>query len=307
MSNRVVILGSINVDNILHIQELPKPGETIEMADFSKAAGGKGANQAIAAVRSGAQTTFIGKIGDDANGQMMLTALKKDNINTENIGVAKTQTGQAYILLVASGQNSIIIQHGANFELTPTDVQQAREAIVAADFVVAQAETPLDVAEEAFKIAHEAGKRTILNPAPAHQNLPKSLLAETDIIIPNETESTVITGIPVTDDISTYRENAEFYHRLGIAGVIITLGSAGSYVSTKQIQQQVPAFKVKAVDTTAAGDTFIGALSAVLLPDLSNLVAAATYASRASSLTVQHLGAFPSIPLRAVVLKALKN
>ncbi|WP_137626757.1 ribokinase [Lactiplantibacillus pingfangensis] len=306
MSNRVVILGSINVDNILHIQALPKPGETIEMADFSKAAGGKGANQAIAAVRSGAQTTFIGKIGNDSNGQMMLTALKKDNINTENIGVAKTQTGQAYILLVASGQNSIIIQHGANFELTPTDVHQAREAIVAADFVVAQAETPLDVAEEAFKIAHEAGKRTILNPAPAHQDLPESLLAETDIIIPNETESAAITGIPVTDD-TTYRENAEFYHRLGVAGVIITLGSAGSYVSTKQVKQQVPAYKVKAVDTTAAGDTFIGALSAVLQPDLANLVAAATYASRASSLTVQHLGAFPSIPLRAAVVKALKN
>ncbi|ETY72698.1 ribokinase [Lactiplantibacillus fabifermentans T30PCM01] len=305
MPNRVVVVGSINVDSILHIHQLPQPGETIQLNDFSKAAGGKGANQAVAAVRSGATTSFVGKVGNDDNGEFMLNELGKNSINIENITKAYTQTGQAYILLVDSGQNSIIVQHGANAELSVADIEQAKSVIAQADFTVAQAETPLAVATAAFKIAHQAGKTTILNPAPAQKQLPAELLAETDLIIPNETESSLITGIAVTNDISSYQANADYYHKLGIAGVIITLGSSGSYVSTKTVQQQVAAFKVKAVDTTAAGDTFIGALSAVLEPDLSNLLEAVTYASKASSLTVQSLGAFPSIPMYQQVTQSL--
>jgi len=143
MPNHVVVIGSINVDAILHIQRLPQPGETIQMDAFSKAAGGKGANQAVAAARSGAKTSFIGRVGNDANAAFMRGELVKNQIDTQYVATtADTETGQAYILLQASGQNSIIIQHGANFELTPADVQRATGLIQSADFVVAELETP---------------------------------------------------------------------------------------------------------------------------------------------------------------------
>lgn len=307
MTNQIVVIGSINVDNILHINALPQPGETIAMQSFSKAAGGKGANQAVAAARAEAHTSFIGRVGDDDNGRFMLAQLQQDGIDTTHVQVTPaTQTGQAYILLQASGQNSIIVQKGANFALTAADVQQAKSAIEVADFVIAQFETPVEAAIEAFTIAHAAGKRTILNPAPAMTDLPEALLRLTDLIVPNETESAVITGIPVTDEASM-AANAAYYHRLGIAGVIITLGATGSYVSNGALTRIVPAFKVKAVDTTAAGDTFIGALASELHPTLTNLVDAITYASKSSSFTVQQLGAFPSIPHRAVVRAALEE
>ncbi|MEN2316406.1 ribokinase [Lacticaseibacillus paracasei] len=305
MPNHVVVIGSINVDSILHIQRLPQPGETIKMDTFSQAAGGKGANQAVAAARSGAKTSFIGRVGDDANAAFMRGELVKNQIDTQYVATTVgTQTGQAYILLQASGQNSIIIQHGANFEVTPADVQRAADLIQSADFVVAEFETPVDATAEAFKIAKAAGKMTILNPAPAQKDLPAALLKNVDLIAPNETESELITGIPVVDEDSMWA-SAAYYHELGIRGVIITLGSKGSFISLDGEATIVPAFKVKAVDTTAAGDTFIGALASVLQTDLKNIVTAATYASMASSFTVQKLGAFPSIPMGDEVRAAL--
>lgn len=305
MPNHVVVIGSINVDSILHIQRLPQPGETIKMDTFSQAAGGKGANQAVAAARSGAKTSFIGRVGDDANAAFMRGELVKNQIDTQYVATTVgAQTGQAYILLQASGQNSIIIQHGANFEVTPADVQRAADLIQSADFVVAEFETPVDAKAEAFKIAKAAGKMTILNPAPAQKDLPAALLKNVDLIAPNETESELITGIRVVDEDSM-RASAAYYHELGIRGVIITLGSKGSFISLDSEATIVPAFKVKAVDTTAAGDTFIGALASVLQTDLKNIVTAATYASMASSFTVQKLGAFPSIPMGDEVRAAL--
>lgn len=301
MANKVTVVGSINVDSILHIDNLPKPGETIKMNSFSKAAGGKGANQAVAAARSKAETSFIGRVGDDANGEFMLQQLKDNKINVDHVVVTeKEDTGQAYILLQKSGQNSIIVQAGANFLVTPADVKKAQATIQASDFVVTEFETPVPVAIEAFKIAHEAKKITILNPAPAHKEIPEELLRLTDVITPNETESELITGIKITDTASM-KESAHFYHELGIGCVIITLGSKGSFVSYQNESEQIPAFKVTAVDTTAAGDTFIGALSAELKTDFSNLHEAIVYASKASSLTVQKLGAFPSIPNRSEI------
>lgn len=303
MVNKVTVVGSINVDSILHIQDLPQPGETIAMNDFSKAAGGKGANQAIAAVRSGADTSFIGRIGNDDNGQFMLNELTTNHIKVDSVRESDTQTGQAYILLQASGQNSIIVQAGANGLVTPADIQASHATIDRADFIVAQVETPTDATIEAFTYAHSVGVKTIFNPAPVQSSLPQALIASTDLIIPNETEAEAITGIAVTDEASMHA-NAQYFHELGIAAVIITLGSTGSFVSTVTGEQIVPAFKVKAVDTTAAGDTFIGALAAELTPDFSNLIPAVRYASRASSLTVKKLGAFPSIPTRESVQAA---
>ncbi|MHA3065426.1 ribokinase [Lacticaseibacillus saniviri] len=305
--NRVVVVGSINVDSILHIAQLPQPGETISMQDFSKAPGGKGANQAVAAARNGAQTSFIGRVGEDENGQLMLRELGGNNIETRYVQeTVATQTGQAYILLQASGQNSIIIQHGANYALNADDVHAAHDLISRADFVVAECETPVEATIAAFEIAHAAGKQTILNPAPAQVSLPEALLRLTDFIIPNETEAEMITGITVTD-LASMRTTATQLHQLGIAGVIITLGERGSYVSLGNIDELVPAFAVKAVDTTAAGDTFIGALASELQPDANNLPAAVRYASMASAFTVQTMGALPSIPRRDVVVATLEK
>ena len=304
---KITIVGSINVDNILHIKDLPQPGETIAMSNFSKVAGGKGANQAVAGARADSKIIFIGRVGDDDNGTYMLNQFKEDGIDTTYVAVTPNQnTGQAYILLQESGQNSIIIQHGANFDLTPADVRKAENEIKTSDFVVAQFETPLSATIEAFKIARQAGIPTILNPAPAREDIPQELLELTDLITPNETESESITGIPVTDEESM-RKSAEYFHKLGVKGVIITLGKTGSYISTNKLQEIVPAFTVKAVDTTAAGDTFIGALASELNRDLSNLKESVIYASKSSSFTVQSLGAFPSIPKRSTVEKALKE
>lgn len=305
--NKVTIVGSINVDNILHIQKLPQPGETIAMSEFSKAAGGKGANQAVAASRGASQVVFVGRVGDDDNGRMMLEQFKENKIDTHYITVTPSQqTGQAYILLQDSGQNSIIIQHGANFDVSAADVQAAQTEIENSDFVVAQFETPLPATIEAFKIARAAGKTTILNPAPARSDIPEELLQLTDIITPNETEAESITGVKVTD-VASMKKSAQVLHDRGVKGVIITIGEKGSYVSANGIEEIIPAFKVKAVDTTAAGDTYIGALVSELKPDLSNLKESVIYASKSSSFTVQKLGAFPSIPERSVVEKALKE
>lgn len=307
MINTVAVIGSINVDNILHIQALPKPGETIAMSGYSTAGGGKGANQAIAAARSGAKTAFIGAVGNDANGEYMKTQLLENGINVQAVKTtSEAATGQAYILLQSSGQNSIIIDHGANAQVTVADVDAVAAAIQSSTFLVTEFETPLPADEEAFQIARAAGVKTILNPAPAVAQIPESLLRLTDIIVPNETESQAITGISV-DDEPSLKVSAEYYHKLGVETVIITLGDRGAYVASGNISELVPAYKVQAVDTTAAGDTFIGALAAELRPDGSNLLAAVQYASRAASLTVQKLGAFPSIPLRKSVLLAQKE
>lgn len=307
MNKQITIVGSINVDSIMHIRRLPEPGETISMNTFSKAAGGKGANQAVAASRSDADVHFVGAVGDDDNGTFMLNELKQNRIDTTGVFVKSGQdTGQAYILLQETGQNSIIVQSGANGDVDAAIVNRSKSAIEASDFTITQFETPIEAALEAFKTARHAGKITILNPAPAKRDIPTELLSLTDIIIPNETESELISGIRV-DTEESLRASAEFYHRLGIRCVIITLGERGCYVSRADEEPYlVPAFKVNAVDTTAAGDTFIGALAAELSTDLSNLKDATRYASMASSKTVQTLGAFPSIPTKQDVEASLK-
>ena len=197
--NKVTVLGSLNVDTILQIPRLPQPGETLAMTDQRSAGGGKGANQAISAARSGAATSFIGKIGDDENGRMMLSFLKDAGINTEQVTVSSKGTGQAFIMLQESGENSIIIYGGANQEIKDADIENAREMIQSSDFIVTQFETPFDQATHAFKIAKEAGVVTVLNPAPAHKNVDPELLQNVDLITPNETEAEILTEIKVVD------------------------------------------------------------------------------------------------------------
>lgn len=305
MTNKVTIVGSINVDRILQIDQLPQPGETIRMQDFSIAAGGKGANQAVAAARSGAQTSFIGAVGQDLDGQMMLHKLRDNQVNTNAIEVMNSSaTGQAYILLQATGQNSIIISAGANADVSADQVKANQALIAQADFVMAQFETPLAATIQAFEIAQANQTITILNPAPATEALSEELLQLTDIIVPNETEAANLTGIEITDETSM-RAAADKFFAMGVKVVIITLGSRGVFIARAGFDKIIPAVTVTAVDTTAAGDTFIGSLASELNADFSNLEAAIVYANRASALTVQKLGAFPSIPTRAEVAASI--
>ena len=303
MTNKVVVLGSLNVDRILQMDRVPEPGETLALNNQDMAGGGKGANQAIAAARSGAQTSFIGRVGADENGKFMLQQLVNSGVTTDLVAVDEDAgTGQAFVMVEKSGENRILIYGGANAQLSATDVKKAQTQIAAADLMVAQLETPVETTQFAFQMAKELGVKTILNPAPAVAKLPAELLKNTDVITPNETEVEILTGISVTDEAAMLKA-AQRLHDLGVATVIITLGSKGVFYDDGVQHGIVPAFKVWAVDTTAAGDTFLGALSSELNPDLSNLKTAIEYGNKASSLAVQKMGAQPSIPTRKDILK----
>lgn len=296
--NKVTVIGSINLDKTIRVKEMAKPGETIHASEVFSAGGGKGANQAVAAKRSGAKTAFIGAVGNDDAGKTMRELLGYEEINLDGIAeLDKVATGQAYIVVDEKGENSIMIHAGANGKITPEHVVEHADLIKESDFVIAQFESDLASTIKAFEVAHQAGVKTILNPAPAMRTVPEELLKTTDVIAPNETETEILTGIKVVDEKSMQKA-ADKLHALGIQVVLITIGSKGSFYSMDGQSGIVPAFKVNAVDTTAAGDTFIGALSTVLKPDFSNLVEAITYGNKASSLTVQRFGAQPSIPYK---------
>lgn len=293
---KIVVLGSTNVDTILNIKRLPLPGETMAMDGQSSAGGGKGANQALAATRAGAETSFVSKIGDDHAADFMLDTFKKDGLNIDHVTeTSKAGTGKAYILLDENGQNSILIYGGANQTISIDDINAAKETIKKSDCLISEFETPISVTIEAFKIAKENGVITILNPAPAKDNIPLELLKLTDIIVPNETEASAITGIKVEDKKSIIN-SAEKLNKMGINRVIITIGSRGSLYYSEGKEEFVDAYKVPAIDTTAAGDTFIGYLAAKLDSDLGNVVEAMKFASKASSIAVQTKGAQNSIP-----------
>ena len=296
--NTITIIGSINLDRTIRVKQMPKPGETMHTKEIFSAGGGKGANQAVAAKRSGAKTNFIGAVGNDEAGQMMTDLLNQEEINLTGVATLDNQaTGQAYIIVDDQGENSIMIHAGANNVFTPEHVSQHEDLIKDSDFLISQFESAMESTIAAFKIARQAGVKTILNPAPALEKVPEELLEVTDMIIPNETETEILTGITITDEASM-KKAAEHLHQLGIEAVIITIGSKGAFYDVNGRSGIVPAFKVKAVDTTAAGDTFIGAMSSVLANDFSNLEEAIKYGNKASSITVQRFGAQPSIPYK---------
>lgn len=297
MTNKVVILGSTNVDQFLTVERYAQPGETLHVEEAQKAfGGGKGANQAIATARMQADTTFITKIGTDGVADFILEDFKVAHIDTSYIiKTAEAKTGQAFITVNAEGQNTIYVYGGANMTMTPEDVINAKDAIINADFVVAQLEVPIPAIISALEIAKAHGVTTVLNPAPA-KALPNELLSLIDIIVPNETEAELLSGIKVTNEQSM-KDNANYFLSIGIKTVLITLGKQGTYFATKNQSQHIEAYKVNAIDTTAAGDTFIGAFVSRLNKSQDNLADAIDFGNKASSLTVQKHGAQASIPL----------
>lgn len=239
--NKVTIIGSINLDRTIRVEQMPKPGETMHTLEIFSSGGGKGANQAVAAQRLGAQTFFIGGVGNDESGQMMRELLVTDGIEVTGIATIDNQmTGQAYIIVDRQGENSIMIHAGANNAFTAEHVRNYRSFIEQSDFVIAQFESSLASTLEAFQLAKAANVTTILNPAPALEQVSEALLQVTDLIIPNETETEILTGIKVTDEASL-RQAAEAFHQLGIKAVIITLGSQGAFLI---LQEETVSFQL---------------------------------------------------------------
>lgn len=293
---KLAVLGSINADHILNVQEFPRPGETITGHGYRISFGGKGANQAVAAGRSGANITFIACVGEDDVGRQVRHQLAQDNIDIEPVeAMAGTHTGVAMIFVNSHSENVIAIDAGANASVTPDYLNRYRQRIVEADALLMQLETPLDTIVAAAKLAKESGTTVALNPAPA-QALPDELLSRIDIITPNETEAEYLTGIAVTGEEEANRAAAAL-HAKGIRTVIITLGSRGAWVSVEGEGQLVKGFRVEPVDTIAAGDTFNGAMMTALLEGRA-LLDAVRFGHAAAAIAVTRPGAQPSVPWR---------
>ncbi|MEP8939207.1 ribokinase [Enterobacter mori] len=295
-AGNLVVLGSINADHILNLETFPTPGETVTGNQYQVAFGGKGANQAVAAGRSGANIAFIACTGDDDTGERVRKQLASDNIDVLPVSVVEGEsTGVALIFVNAEGENVIGIHAGANAALTTERVEAQRAIISGADALLMQLESPVESVLAAANIAHENHTTVVLNPAPARV-LSDELLALVDIITPNETEAEKLTGIRVENDGDAARA-AGALHDKGIGTVIITLGSRGVWVSANGEGRRVPGFKVKAIDTIAAGDTFNGALVTALLEGRA-MDEAIRFAHAAAAIAVTRKGAQPSVPWR---------
>ncbi|HED1413777.1 TPA: ribokinase [Enterobacter hormaechei subsp. steigerwaltii] len=295
-AGNLVVLGSINADHILNLDTFPTPGETVTGNQYQVAFGGKGANQAVAAGRSGANIAFIACTGDDDTGERVRKQLASDNIDIAPVSVvAGESTGVALIIVNAEGENVIGIHAGANAALTTERVEAQRGIIAGAEALLMQLESPVESVLAAAKIAHENHTSVLLNPAPARV-LSDELLALVDIITPNETEAEKLTGIRVENDDDAARA-ALALHEKGIGTVIITLGSRGVWASVNGEGRRVPGFKVKAIDTIAAGDTFNGALVTALLEGKA-MDDAIRFAHAAAAIAVTRKGAQPSVPWR---------
>jgi ribokinase len=302
MAARLVVIGSANMDLVVRTEHIPAPGETVLGGAFVTIPGGKGANQAVAAARLGAEVKLVGRLGKDTFGEALLAQIVAAGISSEHILLDSEQpTGVALIGVDAQGQNAIIVAPGANSQVCPDDVEAARESIAAADAVIVQLEIPFETVSYAVETAEALGTRVILNPAPVRHNdpLPAELLRHLSVLTPNEHEAASLLGYasPVGLDWKTV---ALQLREIGVENVVITLGAAGCLLATPQGIARVAAPKVDAVDTTAAGDCFTGAL-AVAQAEGKDLVAAAEFAVRVASVSVTRLGAQPSLPSRAEV------
>jgi ribokinase len=295
-AGNLVVLGSINADHILNLESFPTPGETVTGNQYQVAFGGKGANQAVAAGRSGAKIAFIACTGDDDTGERVRKQLASDNIDIAPVSVVEGEsTGVALIFVNAEGENVIGIHAGANAALTTERVDAQREIIANAEALLMQLESPVVSVLAAAAIAHQNHTTVVLNPAPARV-LSDELLALVDIITPNETEAEKLTGVRVENDDDAARA-AKVLHDKGIGTVIITLGSRGVWASVNGEGRRVPGFKVKAIDTIAAGDTFNGALVTALLEG-KRMDDAIRFAHAAAAIAVTRKGAQPSVPWR---------
>lgn len=293
---KIIVIGSSNVDMVVKTSHLPAPGETILGGEFFMNQGGKGANQAVAVERLGGNLIFMAKLGNDILGQQSVDYFKKEGIDTRYITLDENSaSGVALISVDDHAENSIVVASGANMLLNEQDVDKVVEVMCEGDILLMQLEIPLQTVEYAARKAFEKGVKVVLNPAPA-RNLPKELFRYLYMITPNRIEAEMLTGIKITNDADA-EEVAKEIHAMGVKNVIITLGSKGCLIREDGVSYRVDAFKVDPIDTTAAGDTFNGALC-VALAEGMDLKQAAVMASKASSIAVTRMGAQSSIPRR---------
>lgn len=298
---KIVVIGSCNTDMVIKVAHLPLPGETIIGHDFMTNQGGKGANQAVAVARMGGETLFIARLGDDGFGRQSLSLLNEEGIDTRFVTLTKeTPTGVALIPVDEKGENSIIVASGANALLSENDVNAAQTEICQAKILLMQLETPVQTLSCAAEMAHQHGVTVILNPAPfPEKSLPAELLRNVDLIIPNETEAAAMSGVEVKDADSALQAIRRI-RELGVKQVIITAGGSGAYTEEKGKLIHVPAFNAEVTDTTAAGDTFCGALCVALSRNYE-YSEAISIANKAASISVTRMGAWRSIPFAAEV------
>ncbi|WP_108217757.1 ribokinase [Pseudomonas sp. GV085] len=294
MPAKVVVIGSLNMDLVTRAPRLPKGGETLIGQSFCTVSGGKGANQAVAAARLGAQVSMIGCVGSDAYGEALRGALLAEQIDCQAVSTVDGSSGVALIVVDDSSQNTIVIVPGANGALTTEAIDRFESVIHAADVLICQLEVPDASVGHALKRGRELGKTVILNPAPASRPLPSDWYASIDYLIPNESEASALSGLSV-DSLDTAQAAATRLIALGAGKVIITLGAQGSLFADGQRFEHFPAPVVKAVDTTAAGDTFVGGFAAALAAGQDE-VSAIRFGQVAAALSVTRAGAQPSIP-----------
>jgi ribokinase len=297
--SKVTVVGSFNMDLLARTPRMPVKGETILGGPFYMGPGGKGANQAVAAARLGAEVSMVVKLGKDMFGNLAEANLVREGVVSDwFLRSEESHTGVALILVDTSGENEIVVAAGVNELLRPEDVDKARGAIEGADMLLVELEVPMETVERAVRVAHETGTKVLLNPAPGRR-LSQQMLAMVDVLTPNETETQIITGMPVTN----IEEAKAAAHRLlaeGVKVVVITLGAQGALVVSPTLTQHVPGRQVKVVDTTGAGDAFSGAL-AVALAEGQELVKAVAFSCAAAALQVTRLGTAPAMPYRAEV------
>ncbi|MDI1330155.1 MULTISPECIES: ribokinase [Pseudomonas] len=294
MPAKVVVIGSLNMDLVTRAPRLPRGGETLIGQSFATVSGGKGANQAVAAARLGAQVSMVGCVGSDAYGEELRGALMVEQIDCQAVSTVEGSSGVALIVVDDNSQNAIVIVAGANGALTPQVIDRFDAVLQAADVIICQLEVPDATVGHALKRGRELGKIVILNPAPASRPLPADWYASIDYLIPNESEASALSGLPV-DSLASAETAATRLIALGAGKVIITLGAQGSMFANGTGFEHFPAPTVKAVDTTAAGDTFVGGFAAALASGKTE-AEAIRFGQVAAALSVTRAGAQPSIP-----------
>jgi ribokinase len=303
MTAHITVVGSLNMDLVVRAPRIPQPGETIIGGDFRTVPGGKGANQAVAAARLGAQVSMVGRVGGDAFGGAL-----RDNLGASGVDRAfvardpEAATGIALITVDDGGQNSIVVVSGANMRLLPADVDAAEAAIVASDALLLQLESPMETVTRAAELARAHGVRVVLNPAPAGP-IPPALLALVDVLIPNESETAYLAGMEVGDQFQA-EAAAHSLRDMGVTTVVLTLGERGAMLAWECGTQLFSAFDVTPVDTTAAGDAFVAGF-AVALAEGRSLAEAVRWGNAAGALAATKMGAQPSLPTRAALEKLL--
>jgi ribokinase len=297
---KILVVGSINMDLVVRVPHSPKPGETVLGGDFETFPGGKGANQAVAASRMGGEVTMVGRVGNDDFGNILIQGLVEDKIKTTHvIKDSKARTGVAMISVAADGENMIVVASGANTNVSVEDVSNTRSLMRETDLLLVQLECPLETVTAAIELAKAYCVPVVLNPAPA-QPLPKSLLKNVDYLTPNQNELLILTGEANLND------GIEKIQKWGLKNLIITLGANGARVISEGIDQHMPAHEITAVDTTAAGDAFNGAL-AVAIAEGKPLLEAVGYGMAAGALASTKRGAQPSLPTRDSVENLLAS